>query len=63
MIAMLRYGLRPNDPGRPLEQIAGPFWMVPNSDWYACKIRRERDPDRISIECRLFADDSAGASP
>jgi hypothetical protein len=29
MIAMLRYGLRPNDPGRPLEQIAGPFWRVP----------------------------------
>jgi esterase/lipase superfamily enzyme len=29
MIALLRYGLRPNDPGRPLEQIAGPFWKVP----------------------------------
>ena len=29
MIAMLRYGLRPNEPGRPLEQIAGPFWRVP----------------------------------
>jgi hypothetical protein len=29
MIAMLRYGLRPNDPGRQLEQIAGPFWRVP----------------------------------
>ena len=28
-IAMLRYGLRPNEPGRPLEHIAGPFWRVP----------------------------------
>jgi esterase/lipase superfamily enzyme len=28
-IAMLRYGLRPNEPGRPLEHIAGPFWGVP----------------------------------
>jgi esterase/lipase superfamily enzyme len=30
IIALLRYGLRPNEPGRPLEQIAGPFWRVPN---------------------------------
>jgi esterase/lipase superfamily enzyme len=29
LIAMLRYGLRPNEPGRSLEQIAGPFWRVP----------------------------------
>jgi esterase/lipase superfamily enzyme len=29
LIAMLRYGLRPNEPGRPLEQIAGTFWRVP----------------------------------
>jgi len=29
LIALLRYGLRPNEPGRPLEQIAGPFWQVP----------------------------------
>ena len=29
IIAMLRYGLRPNEPGRPLGQIAGPFWRVP----------------------------------
>jgi esterase/lipase superfamily enzyme len=28
IIAMLRYNLRPNDPGRPLEQVAGPFWRV-----------------------------------
>lgn len=28
IIAMLRYGLRPNEPGRPLEHIAGPFWRV-----------------------------------
>jgi esterase/lipase superfamily enzyme len=29
IIAMLRYGLRPNEPGRPLEQVAGSFWRVP----------------------------------
>lgn len=29
MIALLRYGLRPNEPGRPLEHVAGPFWRVP----------------------------------
>jgi esterase/lipase superfamily enzyme len=28
IIAMLRYGLRPNEPGRPLEQVAGPFWKI-----------------------------------
>ena len=28
IIARLRYGLRPNEPGRPLQQIAGPFWRV-----------------------------------
>jgi len=29
IIAMLRYGLRPNEPGRPLEQLTGPFWKLP----------------------------------
>jgi esterase/lipase superfamily enzyme len=29
LIAMLRYGLRPDEPGRPLEHVAGPFWRVP----------------------------------
>jgi esterase/lipase superfamily enzyme len=29
IIAMLRYGLRPNEPGRPLENVAGSFWRVP----------------------------------
>ena len=28
IIAMLRYGLRPNEPGRPLHQITSPFWSV-----------------------------------
>jgi esterase/lipase superfamily enzyme len=28
IIALLRYGLRPNEPGRPLQQVAGPFWRV-----------------------------------
>jgi esterase/lipase superfamily enzyme len=28
IIAMLRYGLGPNEPGRPLEHIAGPFWRI-----------------------------------
>jgi len=29
IIAMLRYGLQPNEPGRPLEHIEGSFWKVP----------------------------------
>ena len=28
IIAMLRYGLHPNDPRRPLERVVGPFWRV-----------------------------------
>jgi len=28
LIAMLRYGLRPNEPGRPLEAVRRPFWRV-----------------------------------
>jgi len=28
IVAMLRYGLRPNDQGRPLERVAGPFWRI-----------------------------------
>ena len=29
IIALLRYGLGPDEPGRPLEHIAGAFWRVP----------------------------------
>jgi hypothetical protein len=29
LIALLRYGLLPNEPGRPLEEIRRPFWRVP----------------------------------
>jgi hypothetical protein len=29
IVALLRYDLQPNEPGRPLERIAGPFWRVP----------------------------------
>jgi len=32
IIAMVRYGLKPNEAGRPLEQIAGPFWCIPARD-------------------------------
>jgi hypothetical protein len=32
IIALLRYGFRPNDPGRPLERVAGPFWRVRGLD-------------------------------
>jgi esterase/lipase superfamily enzyme len=28
IIAMLRYGLRPNEPGRSLEHVTGSFWQV-----------------------------------
>lgn len=30
LIALLRYGLRPNEPGRPLEEIEPPFWRISN---------------------------------
>jgi esterase/lipase superfamily enzyme len=29
LIAMLRYRLAPNDPGRPLEEVERPFWRIP----------------------------------
>ncbi len=29
LIAILRYGLRPNNPGRPLEEVRRPFWRIP----------------------------------
>ena len=29
LIAMIRYGLKPNEPGRPLVEIERPFWRVP----------------------------------
>jgi len=31
LIAMLRYGLGPNDPGRPLELVEKPFWRLPEA--------------------------------
>ena len=31
LIALLRYGLRPNEPGRPLEEIERPFWRLPTA--------------------------------
>jgi esterase/lipase superfamily enzyme len=32
IIAILRYGLRPNEPGRPLDEIDRPFWRVRAAD-------------------------------
>jgi esterase/lipase superfamily enzyme len=29
LIALIRYGLRPGEPGRPLEEIRRPFWRIP----------------------------------
>ena len=29
IIAVLRYGLRPNEPGRPFEEIERPYWRIP----------------------------------
>jgi esterase/lipase superfamily enzyme len=37
LIAMLRYDLKPNDPGRPLEEVKKPFWRVPTGDAAAAK--------------------------
>jgi esterase/lipase superfamily enzyme len=31
LIAMIRYGLAPNAPGRPLEEVKRPFWRVPET--------------------------------
>ena len=28
IIALLRYGLKPNEPGRPLEEVTRPFWRI-----------------------------------
>lgn len=32
LVALLRYGLRPNEPGRPLVEVDKPFWRVPTAD-------------------------------
>jgi esterase/lipase superfamily enzyme len=29
LIALIRYGLKPGEPGRPLEEIKRPFWRIP----------------------------------
>jgi hypothetical protein len=29
LIALLRHGLRPDDQGRPLEEVRKPFWRAP----------------------------------
>ena len=31
LIALLRYGLQPNEPGRPLIEVEKPFWRVPTA--------------------------------
>jgi esterase/lipase superfamily enzyme len=31
LVAMIRYGLKPGDPGRPLTEIRGPFWRLGGS--------------------------------
>jgi esterase/lipase superfamily enzyme len=32
LIAMIRYGLGPNEPGRPLEEVKRPFWRIPEAE-------------------------------
>ena len=32
LIALIRYGLAPNEPGRPLEEIQPPFWRIGPSE-------------------------------
>jgi hypothetical protein len=29
LVALIRYGLKPGQPGRPLEEIRRPFWRIP----------------------------------
>ena len=31
LVALIRYGLEPGDPGRPLEEISRPFWKIPRA--------------------------------
>ena len=30
LVALIRYGLKPGEPGRPLEEIQRPFWRIPS---------------------------------
>jgi esterase/lipase superfamily enzyme len=30
LVALIRYGLKPGDPGRPLEEIQRPYWRIPS---------------------------------
>jgi esterase/lipase superfamily enzyme len=46
IIAMLRYGLQPNEPGRPLEHIAGAFWRVLGHDLDANHVAADRGESR-----------------
>ena len=29
VLALIRYGLKPGEPGRPLEEMRRPFWRIP----------------------------------
>lgn len=29
VVALIRYGLKPGEPGRPLQEIRRPFWRIP----------------------------------
>ena len=31
LVALIRYGLEPGDPGRPLEELSRPFWKIPRA--------------------------------
>jgi esterase/lipase superfamily enzyme len=46
IISMLRYGLRPNEPGRPLDRIEGPFWRVATGRAAGGDAHRHDNPDR-----------------
>lgn len=41
LMAMIRYGLEPNQPGRPLEEIKRPFWRVPEPGTNASTARAD----------------------
>ena len=46
IIALLRYGLKPNEPGRPLEEVTRPFWRIETDASESAPTRESAAPPR-----------------
>jgi len=46
IIALLRYGLKPNEPGRPLEEVKRPFWRIQAGAPESAPMRESAVPPR-----------------